>query len=82
LLRVRLLGGAPGTDAAHQAEQAATFQIESDDPRVSGGFLFGRKNGEPLPFANPVSTAFCVQALALWDDHAAGRRLIPRQELI
>jgi hypothetical protein len=82
LLRVRLLGDALGTDAVHQAEQAASFQIESEDPRVNGGFLFGRKNGEPLPFANPVSTAFCVQALALWDDRAAGRPLIPRQALI
>ncbi len=24
-----------------------------------------------LPFSNPVSTAFCAQALALWDDHKA-----------
>jgi len=82
LLRVQLLGQALGADAAHEAEQAASFQIESNDPRVSGGFLFGRKKGQPLPFANPVSTAFCVQALALWDDHAAGRPLIARQALI
>lgn len=89
LLRVRLLAEAlgvlpldPSGDAAHEAEQAASFQIESNDSRVSGGFLFGRKNGKPLPFANPVSTAFCVQALALWHDRSAGRPLSPRQALI
>jgi hypothetical protein len=80
LLRVRLLGEAlgalplhPAGDAAHEAEQAASFQIESSDPAVGGGFLFGRKKGEPMPFVNPVSTAFCLQALALWKDRLAGR---------
>jgi hypothetical protein len=53
--------------AAHEAEQAHSFQLVSEDPRVSGGFLFGRKQGAALPFVNPVSTAFCVQALAWWD---------------
>jgi len=68
LLRARLLGEAHGvmpldeTSAAHEAEQAASFQI------ASGGFLFGRKQGEALPFVNPVSTAFCVQALGWWND--------------
>jgi hypothetical protein len=76
LLRVRLLGGDRGVDAAHEAGQAASFQIHS------GGFLFGRKQGKDMPFVNPVSTAFCVQALALWSDSAAGRPLIPPQALI
>jgi hypothetical protein len=67
VLRTRLLGAAHGiqpldeTAAAHEAEQAASFQTNS------GGFLFGRKDGQPLPFVNPVSTAFCVQALAMWN---------------
>ena len=74
LLRVRLYGerlaGIPLDQpaAAHEAEQAAGFQLDSGDQRATGGFLFGRKDGEPLPFVNPVSTAFCVQALAQWDD--------------
>jgi hypothetical protein len=74
LLRARLVGQVHGvlpldeTVASQEAEQAASFQISADDPRVSGGFLFGRKHGAALPFVNPVSTAFCVQALALWDD--------------
>ena len=25
-----------------------------------------------MPFSNPVSTAFCAQALALWHDHQSG----------
>jgi hypothetical protein len=89
LLRVRLLGEALGAlpldlsgDAAHEAEQAASFQIVSDDPRVDGGFLFGRKNGEPMPFVNPVSAAFCLQALALWRDRMAGGVTMVRQALI
>jgi hypothetical protein len=74
LLRARLAGEACGVlpfdeaSAAYEAEQAAGFQVASDDPRVSGGFLFGRKHGDALPFVNPVSTAFCVQALAWWGD--------------
>jgi len=73
LLRARLVGEAHGvmpldeTAAAHEAEQAASFQI------ASGGFLFGRKRGEGLPFVNPVSTAFCVQALAWWNDRQTGQ---------
>ena len=68
LLRARLLGDVRGvlrldeTAAAHEAQQAGSFQTDS------GGFLFGRKEGQPLPFVNPVSTAFCVQALAMWGD--------------
>jgi hypothetical protein len=79
LLRARLVGEAHGvlpldeTAAGREAEQARGFQIASDDPRIAGGFLFGRKQGDALPFVNPVSTAFCVQALALWDDRLEGR---------
>lgn len=92
LLRVRLLGEAEGvlpldwSTAAHEAEQAASFQLTAEDarvnPRVSGGFLFGRKQGEDMPFVNPVSTAFCAQALALWDDRRAGVISAKPQSLI
>jgi hypothetical protein len=79
LLRARLVGVVHGVlpldeaAAAEEAEKARSFQIAADDSRVSGGFLFGRKQGDALPFVNPVSTAFCVQALAWWDDRASGR---------
>jgi hypothetical protein len=88
LLRARLMGDALGVlpldqgAAEHEATQAASFQIQSSDPRVAGGFLFGRRQGEDLPFANPVSTAFCVQALALWDDRRSNRLQPVRQNLI
>jgi hypothetical protein len=92
VLRVRLLGEASGalpldrSAAAHEARQVATFQIALDgsrgDPRLAGGFLFGRKEGQDMPFVNPVSTAFCVQALALWNDRTSGRMETARQDLI
>jgi hypothetical protein len=88
LLRARLLGEAAGalpldeSAAAHEAEQTASFQISSTDPRTDGGFLFGRKQGQAVPFVNPVSTAFCVQALALWSDRREGVLPVARQVLI
>jgi len=74
LLRVRLYGESlaaiplDASAAAREAEEAAKFQLRSEDPRIGGGFGFGRKGGEALPYVNPVSTAFCLQALSLWDD--------------
>jgi hypothetical protein len=72
LLRARLLSGYPPdeTAAAQEAAEAAKFQL------ASGGFLFGRRDGQPLPFVNPVSTAFCVQALAWWHDRQAAPRFL------
>jgi hypothetical protein len=35
-----------------------------------------------LPFSNPVSTAFCLQALALWQDHQAGEWRFELPQLI
>ena len=75
LLRLRLCGQTLGSlpldheAAAHEAREAAAFQFDSEEPSVSHGFSFGRKSGRLLPFVNPVSTAFCAQALAWWDDH-------------
>lgn len=79
LLRVRLFAHYTGvvrlneTAACEEANRVAMFQAESDDSRINGSFWFGRKGATLLPFANPVSTAFCMQALALWDDHRRGR---------
>lgn len=88
LLRARLLGEAFGVipldlaAAAQEAGQAAAFQLSAEDDRVAGGFSFGRKCGEPMPFVNPVSTAFCVQALAWWDDRKNNALQARRQLLI
>jgi hypothetical protein len=80
LLRVRLiahhLGAVPLDEAAacEEASRAAFYQDVGDhsDPRLSGGFFFGGKAGALLPFSNPVSTAFCLQALELWRQHQKG----------
>jgi hypothetical protein len=69
LLRVRMLAarraGLPLDLAAadQEANAIATFI------REDGGFWFGRKRGEFLPFSNPVSTAFCLQAIAMWESN-------------
>ena len=36
-----------------------------------GGFYFGRQGGDWLPFLNPVSTVFAMQALAVWSGEPA-----------
>ena len=78
LLRVRLVAqhlGAVSLDEAAAAEEAARvvrYQARSEDVRLDGGFWFGQKRGEMLPYMNPVSTAFSLQALALWERHRAG----------
>jgi hypothetical protein len=79
LLRLRVYGSILGAieldqeAAAREAHEAATFQLPSEDPRVSNGFFFGRRGNQLLPYVNPISTAFCVQALALWEDHKNNR---------
>jgi hypothetical protein len=88
LLRVRLiahhaLGLALDEDAANdEACRAARYQASSDDIRIDGGFWFGRKGEEMLPFVNPVSTAFCAQALTLWRQHCEGRWQFELKQLI
>ncbi len=78
LLRIRLiadrLGAVPLDLDAASGEAAALpdFQASSDSSRVDGGFLFGRKEGADLPYINPASTAFAIQALEMWRQHQAG----------
>lgn len=70
LLRFRLYADRAGVvpldraAAAAEADRLAEFQAED------GGFRFGRRAGEWLPYRNPVSTAFALQALALWQGAA------------
>jgi hypothetical protein len=88
LLRVRLfadfLGAAPLDlrSAGDEAEQLAGFQARHADPRIDKGFYFGRKNGAMLPFINPVSTAFALQALDLWSKTQSGEAKPLRHLLI
>jgi hypothetical protein len=79
LLRVRLLAAAKfglplnERQAAEEAAAVEQFQVEEPGATHHGGFWFGRKNGVLLPYINPVSTAFCLQAHEWWQDHLAGR---------
>jgi Highly conserved protein containing a thioredoxin domain len=77
LLRVRLLSGIPVEIAQAEREAAAieSFQYADDDERLRGGFCFGRRQGVELAFANPVSTAFCAQALDYFERYQAGDAL-------
>ena len=68
--------------AALEVEQLRLFQARSEDVRVDGGFYFGRKGAEMLPYINPVSTAFAMQALQLWDAVQSGASLPPVSELL
>lgn len=78
LLRVRLYADRAGfvrLNEAQAAEEAAAipgFQYSSSDRRLDGGFSFGKRSSVDMPFANPVSTAFCLQAMAQWSARAAG----------
>ncbi len=78
LLRVRLFASRLGVTEldTRQAEVEAAalraFQASDSDPRIDGGFWFGRKASQPMPFVNPVSTSFCVQALGMWEEHLRG----------
>jgi hypothetical protein len=91
LLRVRLyadwLGVVPldRPAAEFEAAQLAAFQVADSDPRstrMNGGYWFGRKRAEPLPFINPVSAAFATQALELWETSRAGGAQAHRHLLI
>ncbi|MDE3195996.1 MAG: hypothetical protein KGN84_06620 [Acidobacteriota bacterium] len=53
--------------AREEAARLAEFQVVSDDARVDGSFWFGRRGGKIVPHANPVSAAFALQALSVWD---------------
>ncbi len=88
LLRLRLLGDYMGfgeldiSAASREAERVAGFQIHSEDPRTNGAFSFGRRNGELVSHANPVSTTFALQALRMWQEHQSGEFRTTWRELI
>lgn len=78
ILRLRLFaddfGILPLTEetASQEASVLHRFQSADNEPRLEGGFWFGEKAGETLPFMNPVSTAFCYQALQMWNQYQKG----------
>lgn len=58
--------------AAEEASALAVFQAKSDDPRIDGGYYFGKRAGAMSPHVNPVSTTFAIQALEMWRAFQAG----------
>ncbi|MDQ6663093.1 MAG: hypothetical protein M3Z23_01715 [Acidobacteriota bacterium] len=74
LLRLRLFEIVPLDleKAESEARELANFQSSDPDIRVHGGFYFGKKDGALLPFVNPVSTAFGLQALEMWRQRRSG----------
>ena len=78
LLRARLFAESAGVlpldtaGAGEEHEAIVALQDQSSDPRLMGGYAFGSRAGHTLPFANPVSTAFCLQASAYWYQRKAG----------
>jgi hypothetical protein len=49
--------------------------LPNPGPSMAGGFWFGSRNGELLPYVNPVTHAFCGQALLMWRRHKQGEVL-------
>lgn len=88
ILRVRLLADRAGAvpldraAAEEEATRAAAHQRFGGPPMIDGGYGFGTRNGEPLPFMNPVSTAFAMQATQWWADWTAGQFRGTLDELI
>ncbi len=88
ILRVRLWAEAAGVialdrgAAEEEASWAASYQMNGGRPDTDGGFCFGRRSGKWCPFVNPVSTAFCLQALALWQDRCANHPLASWQSVV
>ena len=71
LLRARIYADRAGVTPLD--EEAAAFEAArlAEFARPDGGFWFGRTGSEWLPYVNPVSTAFALQALAMWQGAAA-----------
>lgn len=88
LLRVRLWAEALGLvpldehAAEEEAQRAAAYQMTSPDGATDGCFNFGSRGGSLSNYANPVSTAFCLQALAMWEERRKGGLKTPWHRLI
>jgi hypothetical protein len=72
LLRLRMLAELAGITPLERAAAEEEIETLRLYQQAHGGFGFGRRNGEPLPFDNPVSTVFGMQALAMWEQRARG----------
>lgn len=87
-LRLRLLCDYKGlveldaSAASREAESLPGFQFRTEDRRTNGAFAFGRRGGQLVCHANPVSTMFALQALRMWREYQNGELRTTWQELI
>lgn len=81
LLRARLFAEALGVEPLNEKQAAQEARAIAGFQRENGSFCFGRKAGVMMPFDNPVSTGFCLQALTMWQQRAEGK-FVPRIEAI
>jgi hypothetical protein len=88
LLRIRLYADWAGVapldrDAAQfEADRLSRFQTVDSDLRIDGGYCFGRAGDAWSSHVSPVSTAFAMQALALWEACRSGEAQAHRHLLI
>jgi hypothetical protein len=88
LLRVRLalegagIAAVDRLDASTEAECLSSFQLSDPNPRLRGGFYFGRRGEDPQPHINPVSTGFGLQALMMWRQYLDGELRFSLDSLI
>ena len=80
LLRLSVLAG---LETADLATRTVRYQFaENAGLDRKGGFCFGSRDGELMPMVNPVSTAFSMQALDMWEALQAGENPGVLAELI
>jgi hypothetical protein len=88
LLRLRLIAEYIGvieidpSAASREAELLPAFQLHTEDRRTNGAFSFGRRNGQLVPHANPVSTIMALQAMRMWHEYQNGELRTTWRELI
>ena len=88
LLRIRLYADWAGVApldreaAQYEADRLSLFQVADCDARIDGGYYFGRTGDAWSPHVSPVSTAFALQARALWEACRAGEAQPHRHLLI
>ncbi len=88
LLRLRVLAADASAialqrlAAEHEAAALDSFQIHSTDPRLNGGFYFGRKPAGFLPHVSPVSSGFAMQALELWRERGEAQTTFDWRDLV
>ena len=78
LLRLRLYADRLGVmeldfqQAENEAAAIEELQVQSEDPKVDGGFAFALKASIPVQHYNPATAVLAIQALQMWEQAARG----------